>query len=83
MVWDSLKKENKLVITNNGKPTAVMVGIEEGTDVEETLASIRQAEAMRLVNSLRLDAARQGISRLTLGEINEEIAEARRENGGH
>jgi hypothetical protein len=59
-----------------------MVGIADGADVEETMASIRQAEAMRLVNSIRLDAARSGKSRMTFDEINREIAEARRENDG-
>jgi hypothetical protein len=73
-VWKRLKKEEELVITNNGVPQAIMVNI-DGAGFEETFRSIRQAKAMRLLNSIWDEAAERGP--LSDEEIEAEIVAAR------
>jgi hypothetical protein len=75
-VWEKLSQNGEIVITNNGKPTALMLNIENG-DFEEISRSIRQAKAMRALNAIRAEAADRGF--LTEEEIEAEIQAYRRE----
>ena len=77
-VWATLEEQKEVVITNNGKPTALMIPIDD-TNFEDILATVRQAGAMRAVNRMRMAAAESGASRLRLDEINAEITAARKE----
>jgi len=74
MVWDTLGKKNEVIITNNGKPNALMIHITKD-NYEETIQAIRQAQAMIAVNSMRDRAASAGF--MSEGEINAEIIAAR------
>ena len=51
-----LVQKEDLVLTANGKPVALMVGINED-DFEETTLAIRQARALRAVSRMRKHAA--------------------------
>ena len=75
-IWENLEKDGEVVITNNGKPTALLFDIGDG-DLEETLKAIRQAKAMIAFNSMRSKAAAKGY--MSEEEIEAEIAAARRE----
>ena len=77
-VWDTLEGQSEVVITNNGKPTALMIPIDD-INFEDILAAVRQANVMRAVNRMQMAAAKSGASRLSLDEINAEIAAARAE----
>lgn len=77
-MWSALQQKGELVITNNGKPTALMLDISDG-DFEETLNAIRQAKAMQAVSKLRMTAVRNGVSNLTDEDIEQEITAARRD----
>ena len=74
--WEKLSKNGEIVITNNGKPTAIMLNVENG-DFEEVLRTIRQAKAMRALNAIRTEAAKRGF--LSDEEIEAEIQAYRRE----
>jgi hypothetical protein len=74
-VWEDLSEDGEVVITNNGKPTALLFDIGDG-DLEETLKAVRQAKAMIAFNSMRAKAAEKGF--LSEEEIEAEIAAARR-----
>ena len=74
-VWENLSADGEVVITNNGKPTALMLDITDGS-FEETLKAIRQARAMIAFNSMRAKAAERGY--MSDEEIEAEIAAARR-----
>ena len=52
-----LVQKEDLVLTANGKPVALMLGINED-DVEETALAVRQARAQRAVSRMRKHAAR-------------------------
>ena len=74
-VWESLGR-GEVVITNNGRPSALMLDISK-SDFEETLQVIRQARAMMAIKSMREKAAAAGY--MTDAEINAEIDAARKE----
>ena len=77
-IWDSLSDKGEVVITNNGKPTALMLDISDG-NLEEMLFAVKQARAMMAVNNIRKRAAAAGY--MTDEEINAEIAAVREETG--
>lgn len=73
-VWDSLARGGEVVITNNGKPAALMVEIPEG-GFDETVQAVRQARAMAAFNRMRRRAAAAGY--MSDEAIEAAIAEAR------
>jgi len=75
---ESLSAQGHVVITNNGKPTALMIDIADN-NLEEVLAAVRQAQATRAMNRLQADSLRKGLDGLTEDDIEAEIAAARKE----
>ena len=75
-VWEKLSQKGELVITNNGKPTALMLNIANG-EIEELLRAIRQARAMIAINNMRLIAEENGY--MSDEEIEAEIQAYRKE----
>ncbi|MCL2042955.1 MAG: type II toxin-antitoxin system Phd/YefM family antitoxin [Treponema sp.] len=75
-IWFKLAQEGKMVITNNGKPTALLLDI-SNEDLEETLLTLQQVKAMRLFNRMRAEA--QGRGFLSEKEIEAEIQATRTE----
>ena len=63
-------------MTNNGKPTALLLSIGDG-NFEELLMSVRQSKAMRAYNRMRAKAVERGF--LGDDEIDAEIQAARAE----
>lgn len=75
-LWASLSKAD-VVLTANGKPMGVLVGVDEAR-LDETVDAIRRAKAAMAVSRMRKRAAESGISRLSMAEINREVREVRR-----
>ena len=74
-IWENLAKDNDVVITNNGKPYALMVGIPEGR-FDETIRALRQAKAIAAMDRMRSNAGKNGF--MSDEEIDEAIREARK-----
>ncbi|MBQ3425634.1 MAG: type II toxin-antitoxin system Phd/YefM family antitoxin [Clostridia bacterium] len=74
-IWENLSADGEVVITNNGKPTALMIDISDGS-FETTLKAVKQAKAMIAFNSMRQKAASNGY--MSDDDIEAEIAAARR-----
>jgi antitoxin (DNA-binding transcriptional repressor) of toxin-antitoxin stability system len=74
-VRDLVQKED-LVLTTNGKPIAILLGIQE-EELEETARAIRQAKAQLALSRLRKQAARRGADRLSASAIDAEIRAVR------
>lgn len=74
-IWENLAVDGEAVITNNGRPMALLLDIADG-DFEETLKAVRQAKAAIAFNSMRGKAAAKGY--MSDEEIEAEIAAARR-----
>ena len=77
-IWEKLAEDSEVVITNNGKPAALMIDIPEGK-FDEIVQAVRQARAMAAFNSMRRRAAAQGY--MSDEEIEATIAEARGAKG--
>lgn len=73
-VFENVHSNGKAVITNNGKPTVLMIDISED-NFEQTLRAVRQAKAMIAFNEMRRTAANNGF--MSEEEIESEIAAAR------
>lgn len=75
-IWKQLR-EDDLVLTANGRPRGVLVGLEDD-ELEETLESLRRARALTAVSRMRRRAAETGLADLPAGTIEEEIQAVRR-----
>ena len=75
-IWEKLGKEGELIVTNNGKPAAILLDVKEN-DVEQTLRDIRRAKLLRLLTEAREEAAGRGF--MSDQEIEVEIKAARAE----
>jgi antitoxin (DNA-binding transcriptional repressor) of toxin-antitoxin stability system len=73
-IWKTLAEGNEVVVTNNGKPSALMIDIPEGS-FDDIVQAVRQARAMVAFNSMRRKAAGEGF--MTEEEIEAEINAAR------
>lgn len=75
-ICENIRRSGEAVITNNGKPTLLMLDISED-NFEEIVRAVRQAKAMIAFNSMRAVAAANGYMSET--EIEEEIQAVRAE----
>jgi hypothetical protein len=71
-----LVKDDDLVLTANGKPLALIVGIAEG-DLDRTVATLKRARAQLAVSTMRRAAGDVGSDSLTSAEIDSEISATR------
>jgi prevent-host-death family protein len=75
-LWSTLSKED-VVLTSNGKPMGVLVGVDE-TRLDDTVDAIRRARATLAVSRMRKTAAESGLDKLSMSEIDREVREVRR-----
>jgi len=76
-----LSRDGKAVLTNNGKPQALLFKI-DGNSFEKTLSMLQKLEFLQNLTEMRLTSIRNGNSAMTLDEINAEITAARRKRKG-
>ena len=76
-VWETLPEEREMIVTNNGRPVAILSSVNE-SNLEEYLSALRQARAIQAVNALQRQSVEKGTDKLSLEEINQEIKESRR-----
>lgn len=76
-VWQNLPADREVIITNNGRPIAILAAINEA-NLEESLAAFRQARAVEAVVSLQRRSAEE-TSAITMDEIDAEIRAVRKE----
>jgi len=75
-IFETLESGREAIITNNGKPAALMIDI-SGRDPETCLRAVRQAKAMLSFNEMRDKASRAGY--MSDQEIESEITDSRLE----
>ena len=73
-----LSKDGKAVLTNNGKPQALIFKI-DGESFEQTLSLLQKLEFMQNLTEMRLTSMRNRNAGISLNEINAEITAARKE----
>ena len=77
-ITELLKSEGKLVITSNGRPTAIMLDVDPSS-FEETLIDLRTLAAKRALRELQETSVANGTSSMSLKEINDIITATRKE----
>ena len=76
-VWKSLAEEREMVVTNNGRPIAILSAVNE-SNLEESLSTLRRARAIEAVASLQRNSVEKGMDRLSPSDIDREIKAARK-----
>ncbi len=77
-IWKVLPEEQELILTNHGKPIALITPLGE-SNLEETLSAVRSARAAVALHQMQVSAVKMGLSHMSETEIEHEIAEARKE----
>ena len=76
-VWKELPAEREVVVTSNGRPIAILSAVSE-SNLEESLAAIRQARAAEAVMSLQRRSVEKGTDSIAMEEIDAEIKAVRK-----
>ncbi|MFH0974585.1 MAG: type II toxin-antitoxin system Phd/YefM family antitoxin [Spirochaetota bacterium] len=76
-IWKDLPDEQEMVITNNGKPIALLTPLTD-SDMEDTLSTIRKARAGSAISKMQFSAIKNNLSDMTSEEIEKEIKAARK-----
>lgn len=71
-----LAQKDDLVLTVNGKPIALLLGLEDD-DLEETARVVRQARAQRTLSRMRRQAAMRGLEKMPPAAIEAQIRAVR------
>lgn len=75
-IWKQLPQEKEMVVTNNGRPIAILTSIND-TNFEESIAAIRQARVIEAVASIQKGSVEKGTDKIRLKDINKEIKSVR------
>ena len=76
-VLNELDREGSLVITEQGQPKGLLTPTSDATLLEDLQDQIR-ARARRAVSDIRREATKRRLNRLTLADVNREIAAVRK-----
>ncbi len=76
-VWRAAKAEKDLIITANGRPVAILTGVNEDT-FEQELAVIQRARALLAFDRLHKRSVQKGKHKLSDKEIQTEIDAVRK-----
>ena len=79
LVRETLAAYGTALVTNNGKPMAMLVDLAEGENPDRLAEAIRMARARLALSDLRTASRRNGADTLTLDQIDAEIKAARAE----
>ncbi len=75
-IWKQLPEEQEMIITNNGKPIALLTPLSD-TNLEETVSSVRKARAINAVKQMQQFSLKKGSFSLNMESVNSEIRQAR------
>ena len=76
-IWEKLAKEGNIVVTVNGRPSAIITGTTAET-LEESLMLLKRLKAESALTKLREKAVKTGINKLSSADIDKEIKSARK-----
>ena len=77
-IWKQLPEEQEMVITNNGKPIALLTPLSD-INLEETLKSIRKAKAINSIQKMQEISIENKNNELDETEIDKEIKNYRKD----
>ena len=77
-IWKKLPVERAMIITNNGKPIALLTPLSDET-LEDTVSAVRRAKAINAVKKMQEISVSMGNEKMTLEEINAIISDVRKD----
>ena len=75
-IWKHLERERELIITSNGKPIALLTGIDEDS-MESTLTTLRRTRATLAMEQMQRASVELGLNKLSDEEIEAEVKAVR------
>ena len=72
-----LENEGDLIVTVGGKPFALMINLTEGEDIQDILLMASRLRAQMAVRSIRSQARKNGLDKMTLKDVNALIKKTR------
>lgn len=81
-VWESLRREDELVLTSNGQPIALVTRV-TGENLESGLKALRRARAFMALERIHQAASEKGVAGMSQEDVEKEIHAARQERSGH
>jgi antitoxin (DNA-binding transcriptional repressor) of toxin-antitoxin stability system len=76
-IWKKLSGEREMIVTNNGKPIALLTPLSDET-LEDTVSAVRRAKAINAVKRMQEISVDLGNDKMTLEEINAIISDVRK-----
>ena len=76
-IWEKLPSERELIITNNGKPIALLTPLSDET-LEDTVSAVRRAKAINAMRKMQEISVSLGNHKMSLEEINAIIDDQKR-----
>ncbi|GHU79821.1 hypothetical protein AGMMS49992_32240 [Clostridia bacterium] len=67
-VWETLDTRQDVLITNNGKPKAIMLPVSED-DFEDVMSMLIQVRALRAVHNLQAASVVAGLDGMSMDDI--------------
>lgn len=83
LVRETLAEYGTALVTNNGKPMAMLIDLQEGESPEALSEAIRLARARLALSDLRAASRRNGTDTLSADRINAEIRASRQHRRRH
>lgn len=80
-VWKMAKEEKDVVLTVNGRPVAILTGVDENS-LETEVSAIRRARALQALDALQVDSLKNRTDRIREDKIDKEIRAARKSREG-
>jgi len=74
-----LRENKELVVTNNGTPSMLVIDI-SNRDFMRTVNNLRRQEALDILHDIQMESVKNGGDKITMEEINAEIAAYRAES---
>jgi len=75
-IWRKLPSERELIVTDNGKPIALLTPLNDET-LEDTVSAFRRAKAINAMKRMQEISVSLGNDKMTSEEINAVISDVR------
>jgi hypothetical protein len=76
---ERLSAEKELLLTSDGKPVAVLVGVGVGEDPDVVIQALRDSRSRLALARVRESARKAGTNKMTMRDIEKEISAARKQ----
>ena len=75
-IWKKLSTEREMIVTNNGKPIAMLTPVSDEM-LEDMVTAVRRAKALIAMKKMQEKSTKLGNNKMTLDMINGVIKEIR------